>query len=132
MGDVEALAGRLTAQEAMIARMQGVIERQVEEARRSATALEDMRRQVAQGAQMQAALANLPAAMAEAVKSSGPRLLVDNRGLGKPAMFSNKEEDFLVWTRKTSNYVASIFPNAKEIMRLAADSAAGPGAPVDV
>ena len=130
---MEELNQRLQAQEQMVQRMQGVIERQVEEARRSARNLDEMRQQLRDAGQVQAALQQFPEQLASAVRGNRePRLLVDNRGLGKPGMFSNREEDFLVWTRKTANYVASIFPNAKAVLGLAADAAAGAGATIDV
>ena len=129
---MEEIAQRVQNQEAMIQRMQGVINQQVEEARRSAAAMEEMRQQLRQGAQVQQAIQQLPQQLAEAVRDNRPqRLLVDNRGLGKPGMFSNRDEDFLTWTRKTANYVSSVFPNSKTIMGLAADAAAGPGIAVD-
>ena len=129
---MEELQQRLQQQENRMLQMQQVIERQVEDARRSAQALEEMRQQMRAGAEVQQALQQLPAQLVEAMHSNrAQKLLVDNRGLGKPGMFTNREEDFLTWTRKTSNYVASVFPNSKTILGLAADAAAGAGAPVD-
>ena len=41
------------------------------------------------------------------------RMLVDQKGLGNPPMFSGKEEHFYVWTKKVENYVSGVFPNVR-------------------
>ena len=63
------------------------------------------------------------AAMAEAINSlkgavealksantgpSGNKILVDNRGVGKPQVFDNVEDCFRKWSRSVNNYVSSI------------------------
>ena len=35
-------------------------------------------------------------------------MLVDQKGLGKPPVFSGKEEDSHVWTKKVENYVSGV------------------------
>ena len=76
----------------------------------------------AQAAGPMAALVQAPPnAIAEAVRAAGPdrsqqRLLVDNKGLGKPTQFNNKEEDFPAWRRKAENYVLAVFANGKVAM----------------
>ena len=47
------------------------------------------------------------------------RMLVDPKGLGKPA---GREEDFYVWTKKVENYVSGVFPNVRGTLALAAES----------
>ena len=49
-------------------------------------------------------------------------MLVDPRGLGKPLMFSGREEHFYVWTKKIENYVSCVFPNVREALAFAAES----------
>ena len=36
-------------------------------------------------------------------------MLVDSRGLGKPNVFSNSEDSFQAWLRKTENYICGVF-----------------------
>ena len=71
-------------------------------------------------------MANLPAALAEAIATARlleqSRLLVDSRGLGKPTTFSNKEEDFATWARKTENYVFGVFKKAHGILAVASEA----------
>ena len=62
-------------------------------------------------------LTNLPQTLKEALKPTQGKSLVDPRGLGKPSTFSNLEEDFVMWARKTKNYVV----NAQELMTTAAE-----------
>ena len=50
------------------------------------------------------------------------RMLVDSKGLGKPPMFSGKEEHFYVWTTKIENYVSGVFPNVRGALACAAES----------
>ena len=40
-------------------------------------------------------------------------LLVDQKDLGKPPVFSSKEEDFYVWAKKVENYVSDVFANVR-------------------
>ena len=49
-------------------------------------------------------------------------MLVDPKGLGKPPMFSGKEEHFYVWTKKIENYVSGVFPNVRGALAFAAES----------
>ena len=48
------------------------------------------------------------------------RMLVDPKGLGKPPVFSGREEDFYVWAKKVENYVSGLFPNVHGALALAA------------
>ena len=41
------------------------------------------------------------------------RMLVDQKGVGKPPVFFGKEEDFYVWAKKVENYVSGVFPNVR-------------------
>eukprot|EP00972_Heterocapsa_arctica_P113462 16437217-Heterocapsa_arctica.AAC.2 len=44
---------------------------------------------------------------AEALKGRGSdRALIDVRGLGKPPMFKNCENEFVMWARKADDYVS--------------------------
>ena len=49
-------------------------------------------------------------------------VLVDPNGLGKPPMFSGREEKFYVWTKKIENYVSGVFPNVRGALAFAAES----------
>ena len=50
------------------------------------------------------------------------RMLVDPKGLGNPPVFSGREEDFYVWTKKVENYVSGVFPNVRGALVFAAES----------
>ena len=49
-------------------------------------------------------------------------MLVDPKGLGKPPLFSGKEEHFYVWTKKVENYVSGVFPNVRGALAFAVES----------
>ena len=50
-------------------------------------------------------------------------MLVDQKaGLGKPPVFSGREEDFYVWAKKVENYVSGVFPNARGPLTFAVES----------
>ena len=49
-------------------------------------------------------------------------MLVDPKGLGKPPVFSGREEDFYVWTKKVENYLSGVFPNVRGALSFAAES----------
>ena len=56
-------------------------------------------------------LAELPGAITTVLsRSQAPmrRMLVDPKGLGKPPVFSGREEHFYVWTKKVENYVSGV------------------------
>ena len=70
-------------------------------------------------------LAELPGAITTVLsRSQAPtrRMLVDPKGLRKPPMFSGREEDFYVWTKKIENYVSGVFPNVRGALAFAAES----------
>ena len=70
-------------------------------------------------------LAELPGAVTTVLnRSQGPtrRMLVDPKGLGKPPVFSGREEDFYVSTKKIENYVSVVFPNVRGALAFAAES----------
>ena len=48
-------------------------------------------------------------------------MLVDPKGLGKPPVFSGREEDFYVWTKKVENYVSGAFPTVRGALAFAAE-----------
>ena len=50
------------------------------------------------------------------------RTLVDQKGLGKPPVFSGREEDFYVWAKKVGNNVSGVFPNVRGALTFAAES----------
>ena len=69
--------------------------------------------------------AELPGAITTVLnRSHAPtrRMLVDRKGLGKPPVFSGREEDFHVWTKKVENYVSGVFPNVHGVLASAAES----------
>ena len=49
-------------------------------------------------------------------------MLVDPKGLGKPPVFSGREEDSYVWAKKVENYVSGVFPNVRGALAFAAES----------
>ena len=70
-------------------------------------------------------LAELPGAITTVLsRSQAPtrRMLVDPKGLGKPPVFSGKEEHFYVWTKKIENYVSGVFPSVRGALAFAAES----------
>ena len=50
------------------------------------------------------------------------RMLVAPKGLGKPPVFSGREEDFSVWAKKVENYVSGVFPNVRGALSFAVES----------
>ena len=50
------------------------------------------------------------------------RMLVDQKGLGKPPVFSGREEDFCVWAKKVENHVSGGFPNVRGALTFAVES----------
>ena len=50
------------------------------------------------------------------------RMLVDQKGLGKPPVFLGREEHLYVWTKKVENYVSGVFPNVRGALTFAAES----------
>ena len=42
--------------------------------------------------------------------------LIDNRGLGKPLPFNNKEEDFQRWSQRTESFFTSVFPEVERML----------------
>ena len=91
--------------------------------------------QQAQQAQqdLAAALANLPQAVAgipQAVQAAiaampvgggSRRSMIDIKGLGKPSPLQNPEADFVTWARRTENFVASVFPGARDVLAWAVE-----------
>ena len=70
-------------------------------------------------------LAELPGAITTVLsRSQAPmrRMLVDPKGLGKPPVFSGREEHFYVWTKKVENRVSGVFPNVRGALTFAAES----------
>ena len=49
-------------------------------------------------------------------------MLADPKGLGKPPVFSGREEDFHVWAKKVENYVSGVLPNARGASSFAVES----------
>ena len=77
------------------------------------------------GQQNAQGLAELPGAITTVLsRSKAPmrRMLVDPKGLGKPPVFSGREEHFYVWTKKVENYVSGVFPNVRGALTFAAES----------
>ena len=50
------------------------------------------------------------------------RMLAEQRGLGKPPVFSGREEDFYLWTKKVDKYVSRLFPNVRGALSFAVES----------
>ena len=70
-------------------------------------------------------LAEWPGAITTVLsRSQAPmrRMLVDPKGLGKPPVFSCREEHFNVWTKKVENNVSGVFPNVRGALTFAAES----------
>ena len=49
-------------------------------------------------------------------------MLVDQKGLGMAPMFSGREENFYVWTKKDENYVSAVLPNVRGALSFAVES----------
>ena len=60
--------------------------------------------------------------MLNRVQALTRRMLVDQKGLGKPPVFSGREEDFYVWAKKVDNYVSGVFPNVRGALSFAVKS----------
>ena len=70
-------------------------------------------------------LAELPGAIMTVLNhSQAPtrRMLVCPKALGKPPVFSGREEDFCVWTKKIENCVSGVFPSVRGALAFAAES----------
>ena len=88
-------------------------------------------------------LPDLVKTIKEGQKSSGSHKpsLIDQRGLGKPTVFPDKEDKFAAWMRKTENYIVGVFGEEfRQVLIWAAESdsvlekkdwveAFGPGSP---
>ncbi|CAK0892249.1 unnamed protein product, partial [Prorocentrum cordatum] len=93
-----------------------------------------MQQQAAQQQDLVAALAGLPQALAalpgtvsaavEAAASQRSRArgsLIDTKGLGRLLPLKNSEQEFVAWARRTENFVASVFPGAREVLAWAVE-----------
>ena len=49
-------------------------------------------------------------------------MLVDQTSVGKPPVFSGKEEDFHVCAKKVENYVSGVFPTVRAALSFAVES----------
>ena len=116
--------------EDVIIRLQ-TMEREVLRAQQMAAAAEQRAQAAEQKAQLSdqvlQQLSMLPNAVAQAVATgassrNNARQLIDPKGLGKPPSFRGHEADFQMWVKKTGNYILSVFPEAQELMREAAES----------
>ena len=70
-------------------------------------------------------LAELPGAFTTVLnRAQAPtrRMLVDQKGLGKPPVFSGREEDFYLWAKKVENYVSGVYPNVRGALSFAVGS----------
>ena len=69
-------------------------------------------------------LAELLGAITTVLNREAPtrRTLVDQKGLGKPPVFSGREEGFYVWAKKVENYVSGVFPNVRGALTFAVES----------
>lgn len=71
-------------------------------------------------------LAQLPNDVATAIGNATranktTRQLTDPRGLGKPPHFKGDEAEFAMWSRKTENYILSVYSEAVDVLRYAAE-----------
>ena len=80
------------------------------------------------GTQLAAQLAALPDALARAVQPKQSKHLVDMKGLGRPKDFNNVEAEFVMWARRLQNYIAGVYPFARELLAQAAESDEATGA----
>ena len=91
------------------------LQQQVSASTNQNAALEDQLRgqqNIAQG------LVELPGAITTVLnraKAPTRRMLVDPKGLGKPPVFSGREEDFYVWAKKVENYVSGVSLNVQAL-----------------
>eukprot|EP00959_Pyramimonas_sp_CCMP1952_P122523 2561562-Pyramimonas_sp.AAC.1 len=47
--------------------------------------------------------------------------LVDTKGLGRPKVFSNKEDEFQNWSQKVESFFSGVFPEAERLLEWSAD-----------
>ena len=110
------LLHRLQQQEGLTAALQAQNNQLVEQQHQQAATF---------GQQLAAQLASLPQSLAAALQSTSHARarpnLIDLRGLGKPEKFDNKEESFVMWARRTQNFIAGAYPEAREILAQAAE-----------
>ncbi|CAK0855964.1 unnamed protein product [Prorocentrum cordatum] len=79
---------------------------------------------VQQGAAQQGGMADAVAAIRELARAQADRsrpTLVDTRGLGRPKVFSNKEDDFQNWSQKVESFFSGVFPEAERLLEWSAD-----------
>ena len=56
------------------------------------------------------------------VQAPTRRMLVDQKCLGKPPVFSGREEDFYVWAKKVDIYVSGVFQHVSGTLTFAVES----------
>ena len=114
---VAELVSRLQQQDAKITELQIANQQLVQQQQQQAATF---------GNQLAAQLAALPEALAASLGSSGGSTarrpnLIDLKGLGRPEKFDNKEESFVMWARRTQNFIAGAYLEAREILAQAAE-----------
>ena len=116
-------ATQAAAMEQRIMQMEHALQHQVQlNAQMQATLLQQ---QQASAQQMDptAIGAAIAAQLAQAMKqdSGKKRNVVDIRGIGKPAPFKGKEEEFRTFAHKLTGFMSAVWPQTREVMRWAAD-----------
>ena len=112
MEEVQAQIARLLQEnQALNQRLEALAAQQAQQAQQAQLAPDLLQR-----------LATLPDQLANVMRNpQASRSLVDNRGLGKPPLFTNKEVDFRTWSRKAENYVCAVYADAADLLAMAAE-----------
>ena len=66
-------------------------------------------------------LPQLVAAMEKRLDKDSTKSLVDTKGIGKPPSFTDKESEFQVWSKKTANFLISVYPELEAPLEWAAE-----------
>eukprot|EP00959_Pyramimonas_sp_CCMP1952_P437731 9164504-Pyramimonas_sp.AAC.1 len=64
-------------------------------------------------------MADAVAAIKELAQAQAQRerpTLVDTRGLGRPKVFNNKEDEFQSWAQKAESFFSGVFPEAERLL----------------
>ena len=78
-----------------------------------------------QRAEEQAGIAALAQAIQDQNAANARRnrpTMVYNKGVGKPVVFTNREQDWIVWARKLRNFVVAVHEGAGPVLDWAATS----------
>ena len=118
---MEALQQQMAALLQQQQQMQEMMAAQQQQIAQQQQFIQQMQPQPQQQAVPQELLSSL-SQLTDAMKGSAQtRSLGHTRGFGRPASFSNNEEDFRVWRSKTANYICGVRREAKALLESASE-----------